>query len=762
MWIRALTGGAIGVAMASSCAHAKTLATMAPQAARTPAVAKTSAPDGLSGGGFYLEADTVTRNDLTHHIIAVGAVEARYKGRVLRADRVDYDTQTQRVIASGNVTIIDANGESQFAQSISLDKALTEGFATEFAARMTGDVKIAAESIERKNSHITVFHHVVYTPCQVCAETGSAHPTWSIQAKTVVEDSKSNRLQFSNATIKVLGEDVLYIPYLETASPSSARKTGFLLPLVTLTGPRGGTYEQPYYVAISPSQDILLSPQINTLVNPFLKVDWRKRFYSGQFEVRAGYGYDQDFTSGGDKFGPNTSRSYILADGEFQVSRNWKWGFTADRASDKLIFDKYAVTDVYTNGDHQDPGLYATDDRRLISQLYAVRQDENSYLSIAAISVQGLRATDQQRTIPIIAPLIEAHWQAPMAILGGRLRLDGSAVMLTPDQTLAPAANGTTSTLPGQDDRRATAQLDWQRHFTLSNGLVIDPFVNGRVDLFDITNIPATSNIAGGGPNATLARAFGSLGANVSYPLIRRTGPATIILEPMAQLSFAPYTKADRRIPNTDSVDFEFDETNLFQWNRSPGYDLYQGGQAATLAGRATVMMDSGQTASLLVGRRLAFQSDPATPAFTGLQPALSDWIFAADVSPYKGIQFFGRLRLDSRDFTLNRLETGASFKTARVEGYVSYLNEARSPSGPRVSSLDLHAAVYPLKHWGVTSYMIVDSGSWRRRELGAVYRDDCLRVEVIYRRDETFNGTLGPSTSVVLRLALATLGNSH
>jgi len=31
----------------------------------------------------------------------------------------------------------------------------------------------------------------------------------------------------------------------------------------------------------------------------------------------------------------------------------------------------------------------------------------------------------------------------------------------------------------------------------------------------------------------------------------------------------------------------------------------------------------------------------------------------------------------------------------------------------------------------------------------------------VLYRHDETFNGTLGPSTSVILRLSLATFGSS-
>jgi len=44
---------------------------------------------------------------------------------------------------------------------------------------------------------------------------------------------------------------------------------------------------------------------------------------------------------------------------------------------------------------------------------------------------------------------------------------------------------------------------------------------------------------------------------------------------------------------------------------------------------------------------------------------------------------------------------------------------------------------------------------------IGIVYRDDCIQVEVVYRRDQTVNRTLGPSNTVVLRLTLATLGNS-
>ncbi len=44
-------------------------------------------------------------------------------------------------------------------------------------------------------------------------------------------------------------------------------------------------------------------------------------------------------------------------------------------------------------------------------------------------------------------------------------------------------------------------------------------------------------------------------------------------------------------------------------------------------------------------------------------------------------------------------------------------------------------------------------------RDIGVIYRDDCIRFEVIYRREDTVIGRLGPSNSVSVRLTLATLG---
>lgn len=181
-----------------------------------------------------------------------------------------------------------------------------------------------------------------------------------------------------------------------------------------------------------------------------------------------------------------------------------------------------------------------------------------------------------------------------------------------------------------------------------------------------------------------------------------------------------------------------------------------------TLAGRFTAILDDGRTASVLIGRRLGFESDPSIPARTGLQTPVSDWILAADATPWKGIHLFSNLRLDTQNFSVNEAELGAALTTARAEGSVSYLYEAENPAGIRINSVDIHTALFPLRRWGVSNYIIIDGGAFRREEVGLVYRDDCLRVEVLYRHDETFNGTLGPTTSVLLRLTLATLGNTR
>jgi len=741
-----------------------------------PARAPRAAPvvnDGLEPGELYMEADQLTRDDKSKITTAEGHVEIRYEGRTIRADRLVYqegEEAGQGVIrAYGHVVTLNADGTTEFADQLTLDDKMRAGVALGFSARLQNNVKIAGASAIKRNENVQELNKAIYTPCPICAPNGSSKtPTWSISADRVVEDKAKRVVYYTHARIHVLGATVLYLPVFWHADPSADRASGFLTPNIGVSDRRGVSYDQPYLWVISPYSDLVISPQFNTKVNPFLNGELRKRFYSGDIDARFGVTHDRDFDGKGNAFGADTTRSYILAQGLFRPAPDWRVGFTAERTSDDLIFDKYEIGRVY-----EARGPYVADDRRLISQAYAIRQDADSYFSAAAFTIQGLRPGDIDRTFPVVGPLIEAHYDPKLEVLGGRLRLNGSAVVLTRDQS----PTDTTTRLPGLDSRRVTADADWRRSFTSIGGLRVDPFVNVRVDGYSLSDV--LTGVGSATRSQSTGRVLAVAGADISYPLYRRWKAATVILEPLAQVAVSPDAKqiVVGRDPTTgakvylneDSVAFEFDETNLFRANKFPGYDLYEDGARINLAGRASVLWDDGRRASFLLGRSFRDSRNDVFATRSGLSGTSSDWIVAADAQPMTGVSLFARARLDSNDLKVHRAEAGANISNKFGSGYVRYLTDdfdvnltnPLDPLSKKRENLDLGGELYFGKNWGVSAYGNRDiaQNAWVIRDIGVFYRDDCTRVDVIYRKEDTVIGRLGPTSSVSVRLTLATLG---
>ena len=748
-----------------------------------PTPAPAPAPDGLQPGEMYMEADQIVRDDEHKVVTAEGSVEIRYQDRTLRADKVVYqqgEGEGQGVIrAIGHVQIVNADGSYEFADEFVLDDKMKAGVAQGFSARLPEsngvqklEAKLAGATAVRRSEDIQELNRAIYTPCPICADNHAKTPTWSISAERVVQDKVRRVVYYRHAVIHVFGAPILYLPIFWHADPSAERASGLLGPKFQASDRRGFSYEQPYLWVISPYADLTLSPQINSKVNPFLNARFRERFYTGDIDVRLGYTHEQDFDSSGSKFGNDTNRSYILARGGFQPNELWRWGFTAERTSDPLLFDKYQVGDVY-----QTRGPYVPDDRRLISQVYAARQDAQSYFSVAAMSFQGLRAGDNDRTFPLVAPLIEGHYDVPGEVVGGRLRVSASAVALTRDQS----PDNLAARLPGLDSRRITGEVDWRSSYTSASGLRLEPYVDARLDVYSLGDM-----LTGTGSQTTSrsqTRGLLVAGADLTYPLYRRWRDATVILEPVVQLAASPDAKQVQVgrdstgkpvFLNEDTVTFEFDETNLFRPNKFPGYDLYEDGVRLNVGGRAAILWDDGRRANLLIGRSFRADKNTVFNPTSGLQQQASDWIVAADARPLTWLSFFARARLDSDTLSVHRAEAGVNVASPKWgSGYVRYLRDDSNvgvtvvgstlvPAGTRLENLEFGGDIPIRKNWGVTAYANRDliQKAWVIRDLGVYYRDDCTRVDVIYRREDTIIGRLGPVNSIALRLTLATLGS--
>ncbi|MDB5424278.1 MAG: organic solvent tolerance protein OstA [Phenylobacterium sp.] len=727
--------------------------------------------DGLEPGELYMEADQLTRDDKSKITTAEGHVEVRYEGRTIRADRLVYQEGESAglgiIRAYGHVVTLNADGTTEFADELTLDDKMRAGVALGFSARLQQNVKIAGATAIKRNENVQQLNKAIYTPCPICVGDTPKTPTWSISADSVVQDKAKRIVYYRNARIHVLGATVLYLPVFWHADPQAGRASGFLTPKIGVSDRRGFSYEQPYLWVISPYSDLVLSPQINSKVNPFLNGELRKRFYSGDVDARFGVTKDQDFDGKGNAFGNNTIRSYILAQGVFRPAPKWRAGFTAERTSDDLIFDKYEIGRVY-----EARGPYIADDRRLISQVYAIRQDTNSYVSAAAFSIQGLRPGDIDRTFPLVAPVVESHYEPQVNVLGGRLRLNGSAVVLTRDQSpTSPELR-----LPGLDSRRVTADADWRRSFTSAAGLRVEPFVNLRVDGYSLHDV--LTGVGSATRSQSTSRALAVAGADISYPLYRRWKAATVVVEPLAQIAVSPDAHqivvgrdatGQPIYLNEDSVAFEFDETNLFRANKFPGFDLYEDGARINVAGRASVLWDDGRRASFLLGRSFRDKTNDVFGARSGLRGRSSDWIVATDAQPITGVTLFARARLDSDNLKVHRAEAGVNVSNKFGSGYVRYLTDdfdvnltnPLDPLSMKRENLDLGGEVYFGKNWGVSAYGNRDiaQAAWVIRDIGVFYRDDCTRVDVIYRREDTVIGRLGPSSTVSIRLTLATLG---
>ncbi|WP_292175085.1 LPS assembly protein LptD [Brevundimonas sp.] len=782
-------------------------AVLAMGATALPAMAQDTAPaqpgpDGLIEGAAYIDADAVTREgDI---VSAVGTLDrralGRFSGSTLRARQFNYDLGLGVASADGQVELTDDEGNTVFASYLETDSDLRAGVAVDFATRFATGASLMAATAVRRSENANQLNYAIFTPCPICdAEGNPKEPSLSIQAETVVQDEGLRAILYRNAVFRVGGVPVFYLPYFAHPDPTVERASGFLVPIPSYDEGRGISLEVPYLQVVSPSEDWLISPQFNTRVAPFLNLQWRRRFETGTVVVRAGGTYERnfgDFDLDGDgraesnvDFGDRTARSYLLAHGLFDPAGPWRAGFTAERTSDKTLFDRYDIRSPY-----QDNGLYYGDERRLISQLYLEHQTPRSYVSVAAFTIQSLRVAEfdpvtpalnvfeTDGSLPIVAPLIEARWEPEGPVFGGRLRLKGSAVSLYRDDyvggpVLRPEIipTGSTLGLPGVDSRRVSGQVEWRRTLISPMGIRWEPFVDLRADIYSVGDLPPMMGLE----EEAITRGRATAGVDVSYPLIRQMGPgADLILEPMAQLSISSDPDLDPRVPIEDSQAVELDESSLFRIDRFPGYDLYEGGARFTAGARATMRWDNGRQASLFVGRSIRDAQEnaylaplPDDPARlydpSGLGSDTSDWVVQGSFSPSDRIRGWGHATIDSAG-EIRRAEAAVDGRWGRRNlASVSYIidrsNPLDGPNNRNYEFVQLTGQQFVYGNWGVAVTGIADleRDLITRSEVGLLFDDDCYRFELGWRRDNTRVRPTGPSEGVYVRLNLATFGGT-
>lgn len=728
-------GLALTSALSAMLMVAATMSADARQGGATPA----NTPENEDSELVYLEADEIFADQETGEYIARGMVEIRYGARTLRADEVTVNPAESRVHARGDITIISDDGIITYAEEAELSGDLSEGIIEGFAGRFPNGGQTGAAFAIRRGGSVTELRRAFYTVCEACESEGR-RPTWRIRARRVTQDQDAQMLYYRDAMLEIKGVPVLYAPFFAHADPSSERRSGLMMPTFGESSRTGTHYEQPYYWAISEHQDLTIAPRIMSSANPLVAYEHRRKFFSGGTIFQGSITNEQEFDDDGNKFGERLWRGHIFGEGEFALNETWNWGFSVERVSDDLYFRRYDIDDTDAQR-----GLYRRGSKRLLSQVFVEGQSENFYTTFSAFAFQGLRGNDDEDLFPVATPFGEYRRHLSNDFFGGRLNGRLSTAFLQRAE--------------GVDSRRITGEIDWRRRFITPGGVVAEPFAFARADVYQINDFTAPS---GAQVDDLISRSLGYVGAEISWPFGRRVGGLNLVIEPVGNVVIAPVGGNDERIPNEDSITIDLDEANIFNPNRSPGFDIWEDGLRATVGARAVARWGRSQEASLFLGQSFrSAESIALTPA-SGLDGDQSDIIGAAEFALSNRRRVSARFRLDEETFDLQRLDLDVRYNFGPASFSGKYLRFGDELSSGRPSEeLSFTTGIEVTRNWGAyyRSTLDLDADETRFAFFGLVYNDECARLELIYKRDGTRDRALSSGDSVRLQFTLRSLG---
>ncbi|MEM8615997.1 MAG: LPS assembly protein LptD [Pseudomonadota bacterium] len=706
--------------------------------------AQTASEPEVAPSQVIIDADTFQVDDENNTVTAEGNVQAEYEGRILRADKLVYNRTTDRVRAVGNVIIIDPDGSERFADEIETNSDLNDGFAIGFSTRLAGGGTAIAESAIRSQDGINALEKVTYTACELCE--GDTRPTWALRARRAILDEQDQMYSYRDAVLEIAGIPVFYLPFFAHPDPNSDRRSGLLIPDAGVSTKFGAFYQQPYYWAISPSQDLTIAPLISTGINPLLEFDYRKRFWSGDVVANFSFTHEKDFDADGERFGEAEWRGHLFAEGQFDINQVWSWGFGIEQMSDDLYTRRYDI-----DGENEDRGLYAGQPRQLLNQLYIQGQDQNWYADGSLIGLEGLRERDNDATFPTALPFAFAERLFDFGDFG-TLAVNGSSAILERDE--------------GVNSGRVSVGADWRKQYVLPAGVLIEPFADARYDYYDLSGTESDEN--------SFERGQAQIGAQISYPLLRQGRSVDILIEPIAMVAAGTQVNNDASIPVEDGLFYEYDETVLFQPNGYGNYDLYEGGAKASIGLSTTARWKNGVSITALGGRHWRDYADPYFTVGSNLDGTVSDWVGSISANFNDILTIETRLRLDEEDFAVNRVDTRLGLDWWRFDASVRYykLSEDILTTGRDDEGVDIRGEFQVTDRFyflygrardisgRITPNGNTFPGRDLRHQFGVAYEDDCSRFELIYEQRDSNDRTLGPSEAVRFRFSLLTLGD--
>lgn len=673
---------------------------------------------------ILFSADQLTHNRELGIVTARGRVEASQGDRVLLADTISYNERQNVLTASGNVSLMEPTGDVIFAEYFELTGDFKDGIIRDIRVLLSDNARIAAAGGRRSDGNILELRNAVYSPCETCGGDAGSEPLWQLKANKIVHDRKEQVIEYTDAYLEFAGIPVAYTPFFSHPDPTVKRRSGFLTPGVGGSQRFGSTLRTPYYFAISPSQDLTVAPTLTTKERGILDAEYRRRFGNGELEAIASITYNSD----------NEVRGHIDSKGRFDIDDVWRWGYQAQRSTD----DTY--TRLYS---------YGAGESTLTSRLFTEGFRQRNYMAINAYAFQGLAETDDPGTTPLVLPMAEYKRIEEPGRFGGRTFLDLGFVALT--------------RTAGTDSRRLSVNTGWRAPFIGRFGNVTSLSASLRGDMYHVNSL-----VRRGKPgtfDGITGRIVPEIRGDWRFPLSRQQGRVNQIIEPLASVVLSPYGGNPDSIPNDDSIDVEFDDTNLLSSNRFSGNDRVEGGPRINYGLRWGMFGSGGGSSSVFIGQSYRYKVDDTFNEGSGLNDNFSDIVGRLTVSPSSLLDLTYRARLDAEDLSPERTEITLMAGAPALRVNADYVLFERQTGSEFRGREELSGGINTKlnRFWRSSAsgrFDLEDGGNLRQINFGLIYECECFTFAVTLSRSFFEDRDLKPNDSLFFRLTFKTLGD--
>src|SRR5215204_424936 len=723
---------------------------------------------------IVFQADEVEYDEQLGLTVAKGHVEISQGAEVLLADVVSYNQRTDTVTASGNVSLLLPTGEVLFSDFVELRDSMTSGFAQNVRMLLADRSRLAANAARRLSNRIEL-RRGVYSPCDLCKENPAAPPTWQFKAREISDDKDLKLLEFRDAVLEIDGWPVFYTPYLSAPDPSVKRASGFLAPSVGNSNNVGFHFSVPYFFVLEDDKDLTLAPRLTTRGGQLLLAEYRQRFGNGILNALGSVNYS-NVGSGSDTNTGERWRGHINSSGAWHLDDTYRTGFQLQRVSDQTYLLRFGFGQPLLNA--------------MISRAYLEGFDPRATTDINAYAFQPLLAGLKSSTQPIVLPVANRTWFSEPDAAGGRWRLNANLLNIVRET--------------GTQTRRMSLGTGWERKFRDGIGGQYTFLATVRGDAYSVNNLSQLSNpdlptayfpVNGAPPaerigyNFLTGRAFPQLGLTWSYPLANRGAAHTAIVEPIAGIYAGPASGNRRRIPNEDSLGFEFRDSDLFRADRLAGYDLLDTGQRVDYGMKLGLYGSDGGAYRVLIGQSYRAQPNPFLPPASGAAERLSDVVGRVVLSPSSFLDLIYRFRFDKSNLNPRTQEVGVNAGPQNIRVGVNYLFVPAQQQNEVVTNpvtgqsllygkreqVTFNVTTKLTRYWSLAGSETINltnsnnlvngvpqpqsSNASLYATVAAIYQDECMAFIGSVTQSGIRNGDVTPGVSVMFNVVFKNLG---